>query len=195
MGSALRIREQTHDALGWRWYEDLAQDVRYAVRAFRARAGFAASVILILALATGGATAIFSVINGVLLRPLPFADPDRLIQLFEQTALSPQGSAVLAPADVERIRRDVRRFSPSRFGVTARYIQDGDQRVRVMAADADRTLFDVLVARSKGGRSASMIRRTWRSCPSGSAASISPPVPQRSARHCSSTANRSLSSA
>ena len=150
---ALRIREQTHDALGWRWYEDLAQDLRYAVRAFRARAGFAASVILILALATGGATAIFSVINGVLLRQLPFADPDRLIQLFEQTALSPQGSAVLAPADVERIRRDVASIqSLSRFGVNARYIQDGDERVRVMAADADRTLFDVLGVQAIEGR-------------------------------------------
>ena len=153
MGSTLRIREQTHDALGWRWYEDLAQDLRYAVRAFRARAGFAASVILILALATGGATAIFSVINGVLLRQLPFADPDRLIQLFEQTALSPQGSAVLAPADVERIRRDVASIqSLSRFGVNARYIQDGDERVRVMAADADRTLFDVLGVQAIEGR-------------------------------------------
>ena len=126
--------------------------MRYAVRAFRARAGFAASVILILALATGGATAIFSAINGAA-AAAAICRSDRLIQLFEQTALSPQGSAVLAPADVERIRRDVASIqSLSRFGVNAHYIQDGDERVRVMAADADRTLFDVLGAQAIEGR-------------------------------------------
>ncbi len=63
------------------------QDVHYAIRGLRKRPGFSVAVGLTLALGIGANTAVFSLVNGVMLRPLPYADPDRLYTLFEQDSL------------------------------------------------------------------------------------------------------------
>src|SRR5688572_20389438 len=81
-GNPLQRREDSVDVWGWRWLEQLSQDLRFAIRTLRRNPGFTATVVLTLTLATGATTSIFSVVNGVLLRPLPFADPDRLVQIY-----------------------------------------------------------------------------------------------------------------
>jgi len=62
----------------------LRQDVTYALRLIRAKPGFATAVALTLALGIGATTAIFSVVNSVLLRPLPYADSDRIVAIYER---------------------------------------------------------------------------------------------------------------
>src|SRR5207302_8112502 len=66
-----------------RWLEDLDQDVRYAIRALRKSPSLASVAILTLALGIGATTAIYSVVDTILLQPLPFADSDRLVRVVE----------------------------------------------------------------------------------------------------------------
>lgn len=71
-------KEDCRDARRVRWLEDLVQDARYAVRTLAKTPGFAVVAALVLALGIGANTAVFTIVNGVLLRPLPFSDPGRL---------------------------------------------------------------------------------------------------------------------
>ena len=77
-GNTLQLRETAADAWGWRWLDEMTLDLRYGVRQLVRAPGFAATAILTLTLGIGATTAIFSVLNSVLLRPLPVSDPDRL---------------------------------------------------------------------------------------------------------------------
>ena len=78
----------------------LMQDVRYAIRGLRARAGFAVVCIAVLALGIGANAAVFSVLNGVLLKPLTYREPDRLVQIWETNPLMNWTEATVAPANL-----------------------------------------------------------------------------------------------
>jgi putative ABC transport system permease protein len=82
-GGTDQITEECRDARGIRALEALRQDLRYGLRTLRKNSGFTCVAVLTLALAVGANTAIFSLLYGTLLRPLPYADPDRLIVLNE----------------------------------------------------------------------------------------------------------------
>ena len=85
LGGPEQVKEQCRDARGTRWVDDLWQDVRYALRTLRRRPGFAAVALLTLALGSGATTVIFTVMHGVLFKPVPFADPATLLKVDEQT--------------------------------------------------------------------------------------------------------------
>jgi predicted permease len=90
LGGPEQVKEHCRDARGTRWLEDLWQDFRYALRTLRQRPGFAAVALLTLALGIGATTVMFTVINGVLLKPYPFPQPSRLVSLQEKTDWSTQ---------------------------------------------------------------------------------------------------------
>ena len=71
-GNPTLIREQTHATWSWSWLESLARDLRYGFRGMRRNAGSTLFAILIVGLGIGGASTVFSVVNALLLRPLPF---------------------------------------------------------------------------------------------------------------------------
>jgi predicted permease len=85
LGGPEQVKEECRDARGTRWLDDFWQDVRYAVRALRQKPGFAAIALLTLALGTGATTVMFTVMNGVLFKPLPYREPERLLTLYGQT--------------------------------------------------------------------------------------------------------------
>ena len=81
-----RERQRRHE---WgEMLDSILKDLRFAVRSFRRSPGFTVAIVLTLALGIGASTAIFTIVRGVLLRPLPYADPDRLVRVYER---SPRG--------------------------------------------------------------------------------------------------------
>jgi len=85
LGGPEQMKEECRDARGTRWLEDFWQDFRYAMRMLRQRPGFAAVALLTLALGTSATTVMFTLVNGVLLKPLPFPEPDRLVAIHGQS--------------------------------------------------------------------------------------------------------------
>src|SRR6185503_10749588 len=80
-GGVERARENTRDQLRFRLVEDALRDFRYGARSLLRAPAFTIAAVLTLALGIGATAAMFSVLNGVLLRPLPYPDQDRLIEL------------------------------------------------------------------------------------------------------------------
>ena len=82
-GNISLIKDVTRDMWGWSWLDRTGQDLRYALRLFRRNPGLTISAVLTLAIGIGANTAIFAAARAILLRPLPYTDPDRLVMVWQ----------------------------------------------------------------------------------------------------------------
>jgi putative ABC transport system permease protein len=81
MGAIAKSKDESRDVRGMNFLDDLSRDLRYAKRSLRRNPGFAVLAVVIMALGIGANTAVFSVVNAVLLKPLAYRDPDRIVSL------------------------------------------------------------------------------------------------------------------
>jgi hypothetical protein len=102
-GGIAQMKEDHLDSRGVRWMENLVRDFRYGLAALVHDPGFAAIVVGLLALGIGANTAMFSVVDAVLLKPLPFPEPERMVRVWEApTPATRNGTTTLTFLDWKR---------------------------------------------------------------------------------------------
>jgi predicted permease len=111
LGGVVQLQEIDRDLRGWPLLETCLQDVRYAARTMRRNPGFFFVAVVTLALGIGANTAIFSVVRAVVLKPLPFAEPERLFNVFQQRLQDETAQTGWSYQNFEQLRRRNRVFS------------------------------------------------------------------------------------
>ncbi len=153
-GDVGRVKEITRDMWGGVWLDRLVQDLRFGVRSLVRDPGFALVAILTLGLGVGVTTAMFTVVNGVLLRPLPFFEPDRLLAL----SIRPGEQITGEPLVLDQHFLEIRRQSSPFAGVTTyssyppATLTSAGEPVRLNAAFVTSEFMDVLGVASVLGR-------------------------------------------
>jgi putative ABC transport system permease protein len=144
-GGLERVKEEGREARGARILETLLQDLRYGARMLRKSPGFTIVAVLTLALGIGANTAIFSLVDGILLRPLPFAAPQNLVSITGTSGTFPKGGFVAMREQVQSLDTAAY-FEGHEFNLTGR----GDP-VRLSAVLVSAEFFSVLGARPEIG--------------------------------------------
>ncbi|HKN64878.1 MAG TPA: ABC transporter permease [Gemmatimonadaceae bacterium] len=152
-GGVERYKEEARDARGVRFVETIAQDLRYALRTMRRTPAFSAIVILTLGLGVGATSAIFSIVNAVLLRPLPYANERSLVRLYSQV---PDGTAErfsVSIPDYQDYKSRNHVFSDMAMWLNSTMtLTDGGEPERLAAVLATDNLFSLMGVTPSHGR-------------------------------------------
>jgi putative ABC transport system permease protein len=152
LGGADQIKETVRDARGLPWLENAARDLRYAARLLLRDRGFAAAAVAMLALGIGANIAIFTVVNGLLLEPLPYPHQDRLVDVRERLADIDRDVPFSFP-DFLDLRERQRVFDAvALYQPTSVTLAGGGEPERVSGARVSADLFRVLGATPAAGR-------------------------------------------
>jgi putative ABC transport system permease protein len=142
-GNITLLKEANREMRGIRFIDTLFQDVRYGVRMLRKNPGVASIAVLTLALGIGANTAIFSVVNAVLLRSLPYRDPDRLVSLFWRRPQ--EGNRLVLSADFLQWRDQAESFEQiAAYGAATVDLTGSGEAERLSAALVSADLFATL---------------------------------------------------
>ena len=150
-GGTEQVKERVREARVGAWFDTILQDMRFALRMLRKNPGFATVAILTLALGIGATTTIFSVVYGVLLRPLPFSQPDRIMAVWEIVS---NGNRVhLADPNFDDFRDQNRTFQGiAKYAAYEDSVSDGTQATRTMVVSVSPQFMRVLRATPFIGR-------------------------------------------
>src|ERR1700681_1395380 len=141
-GNVDLVQQVTRDQWAWLWLDELVQDLRYGARMLRKNPGFTLVAVLTLALGIGANTAIFSLVNGILLRPLPFATPQNLVSI---TGTYPKGAFVAMREEMQSFDAAAY-FEGHEFNLTG-----GGEPLRVSGVLVSAEFFSVLGVRPELG--------------------------------------------
>jgi predicted permease len=149
-GNATAAKERAHEANIAMWIETIGRDLRYALRSLGKSPGFTVVALLTLALGFGANIAVFTVVNGVLFRPLPFSDPGRLFLISYQ---SKEGMLGLFDKDYLEYQRRVQAFEQiSTFNEGSATLTGAGEAARLPTADVTSSFFSVLEENPAMGR-------------------------------------------
>ena len=153
LGGVEQVKELHRDARSFSWLDDVRRDVSFALRTSLRNAGFTSVVLATLALGIGANTTIFSVVNAVLLRPLPFPDPERLVVVSEADGRqASRGTNVSYPnfEDWSRLARSFEQLAAIHEGSVV--LRGAGEPVRMQGAFVSAELFELLGVRPLLGR-------------------------------------------
>jgi predicted permease len=144
-GNPTLLKEEVREMWGWTAWEVLVKDVSFSFRTIRKSPGFAVIVILTLALGIGANTAIFSVMDSVLLRPLPYPQPERLVRIWQSEPRMGERRLGTAPPEFAAYRDRTRVFTSLAGYQPAEYDLTGaPQPEHIRACAASASLFETL---------------------------------------------------
>ncbi len=153
LGNPLALRERTREADTLAFLETLLQDARLGLRALAKNPGFTTAAVLTLALGIGANTAVLSVVDAVILRPLPYPEPERLFSLFRVHDSAEIGRTRAAPLDFLDWQARASAFEGMAAYVGTGFTFTGDGEAEMVVGQlVSAELFDVLGARPLVGR-------------------------------------------
>jgi predicted permease len=151
-GNVVLVKEVTRGMWGWTWLRQFTQDLKFGLRAMRRGPGFTSVAVLTLALGIGACTAIFSIVDAVLLRPLPYPGADKLVSLREVDAKGRQ-ITFAEPNFLDVRARNQTLAAAAEYNTGLTTVLGGSEPVRTSVAYVSGEFFKTLGVQLAAGRS------------------------------------------